>query len=72
MSTASAYKFAESVAAAIGSLRGKDGFEDLKNLSEHTNTEIPSCLRDLDKRDVMHGDVIEIDEMRGAILNCLK
>ena len=72
VSTASAYKFAESVAAAIGSLRGKDGFEDLKNLSKHTSTEIPCCLRDLDKRDVIHGDVIKVGEMRKAILNCLK
>lgn len=66
-STASAYKFADSVAHSIGIGEEKNGFEYVKALYEKTHVRIPSGLRDLDKKPVRHGDVIEIRQMEEAV-----
>jgi len=86
-STASAYKFSEAVASALG-IDIKEFLEDehkddckastiseaakiLVALNEKTTVEIPYGLKDLDKREVRHPGVIEIEKMNDTVLECL-
>ena len=71
-STASAYKFAESVADALGIDKGKDGFESVLKVKEKTGVFVPEGLRNLDKKRVRHDGLIDIDEMKQTILKCKK
>lgn len=71
-STASAYKFAESVAKACGIGPCKDGFEYVAALAEATGVEVPYGLKDLDKKPVLHKGVIDADKMPEAVLEALK
>ena len=71
-STASAYKFAESVAKACGIGPCKDGFEYVKALEKATEIEVPYGLRDLDKKPVLHKGVIDSEKMQEAVLEALK
>ncbi len=82
-STASAYKFAENVAAALGIGSGKvrmmtgsaeepTGFDYVRALYQYTGVEIPSGLRDLDKKPVLHKGVCDKDKMAQAVLDVLK
>ncbi|MCL6639491.1 MAG: threonine synthase, partial [Firmicutes bacterium] len=74
-STASPFKFNESVAGAVlgeKAVRGRDEFELLELLSAKSKMEIPPGLKDLDQKPVLHSRVVARDEMReavGAILN---
>ncbi len=68
-STASAYKFADSVAHSIGLGDEENGFEYVKALHEKTNVRIPAGLKDLDKKPVRHSGVIETAEMAEAVEN---
>ncbi len=68
-STASAYKFAGSVAHSIGLGDEENGFEYVKALHEKTNVRIPAGLKDLDKKPVRHSGVIETAEMAEAVEN---
>ena len=70
-STASPYKFADSVARAIGLEECKDGFEYLRELYKATEVPVPSGLKDLDKKPVRHKGVLEINEMPQAVKDCL-
>ena len=71
-STASAYKFAESVAKACGIGPRKDGFEYVKALAEKTGVAIPYGLCDLDKKPVLHKGVIASGQMQEAVLEALR
>lgn len=71
-STASAYKFAESVAQAIGLAKEDNGFEYVKAVEAATGVKVPSGLRDLDKKEIRHRDVIEIPDMIGAVESSVK
>lgn len=62
-STASAYKFAESVAAAIGVPAEEDCFKLLEKLEETTGVSIPKGLQNLDKKEIRHKGVIEVADM---------
>ena len=66
-STASPYKFAESVALSIGLEERESGFEYIKEIEEKTGVPVPAALRDLDSKPIRHGDVIEISEMEKAV-----
>ena len=66
-STASPYKFARSVAESIGINGCKNDFGYVEELSKTTGVEIPEGLRDLNKKEVLHKDVIEVREMADAI-----
>ena len=66
-STASAYKFAESVAESIGLPKEANGFECVKALNKATDIRIPKGLRDLDKKEVRHREVIDKDKMLEAV-----
>lgn len=71
-STASAYKFAESVAQAIGLAKEDNGFEYVKAVEAATGVKVPSGLRDLDKKEIRHRDVIEIPDMISAVESSVK
>ena len=71
-STASAYKFAESVAQAIGLAKEENGFEYVKAVEAATGVKVPSGLKDLDKKEIRHRDVIEIPDMIGAVESSVK
>ena len=71
-STASAYKFADSVAHAIGLGDEENGFEYEKALAAATGVRVPAGLRDLDKKPVRHKGVIEVSQMAGAIEESVK
>lgn len=70
-STASPYKFADSVAKAIGLSECKDGFEYVREVNEVTGVPVPSGLKDLDKKPVLHTGVLDIDQMAQAVKDCL-
>lgn len=69
-STASPYKFADSVAKAIGLAECKDGFEYVREVNEATGVPVPSGLKDLDKKPVLHTGVLDIDQMAQAVKDC--
>ena len=71
-STASAYKFAASVAEAIGIEGDMNGFEFIEAVNKKTGVEIPEGLRDLDRKEIRHRGVIEIGEMKKAVEESLK
>lgn len=72
-STASAYKFAESVAKSCGLMTdGMSGFDCVKALGEDTGVTIPQGLRNLDKKPVLHKGVCKKEEMAQAVLGALK
>lgn len=71
-STASAYKFADSVCEAIGIGKGKDGFDSVRRLAYETSVKIPSGLKDLDQKEIRHRGVLNLNEMPQAVLDSLK
>lgn len=71
-STASAYKFADSVARSIGLSEEADGFAYVKALSDETGVRVPGALRDLDKKPVRHDSVIGVAEMAKAVMNSVR
>jgi len=72
VSTASAYKFADSVAHSIGLGEEANGFEYIKAIGVETGVRIPGALRDLDKKPVRHKGVITIEQMPQAVENSVK
>ena len=70
-STASAFKFAESVADAIGVQEEADCFRLLEILSKQTGVNIPKGLQNLDKKEIRHTGVIEVSEMSATVENLL-
>ena len=82
-STASAYKFAEAVATAIGLDEGKvkvlagaakeaTGFDYVKALEKETKVAVPYGLANLEERPVLHTGVCEAATMADAVLEALK
>ena len=82
-STASAYKFAESVADACGLDVGKvkvlansaaepTGFDYVKALEKATGMRVPSGLRDLEDNPVLHDRVCAKDEMSEVVMEVLE
>ena len=73
-STASPFKFGQSVAEAILKpelLKGQDEFAIAKTLSEYTGVTLPVGLRDLDKRTVLHQTVSTKEAMGETVLKYL-
>jgi threonine synthase len=66
-STASAYKFADSVAAAIGLEIEEDGFTNVRNLNKKTKVRIPAGLKGLENKVVRHTEVLDIDQMKESV-----
>lgn len=71
-STASAYKFADSVAKSIGLGEEANGFEYVKSLAAKTGVRIPAGLKDLENKPVRHTGVIEVPEMAKAVEESVK
>ncbi len=70
VSTASPFKFNKTVAESLfgtDSVNNKNEFEILKDLSEKTGWEIPSPLRDLDKKPVLHKRICEVSAMKSEV-----
>ncbi len=73
-STASPFKFNESVARAIfgePGVKGKSEFQLLDALSEECGLPIPQGLADLDKKKVIHKQVCSREEMAGQVKKIL-
>lgn len=71
-STASPYKFAADVYAALTGETDVEPLAALTRLAAKTNTSIPYPLQDLEKRAVRFDSVIPADRMREAILDFCK
>ncbi len=69
--TASAYKFADSAAEAIGIGKGNDGFDSIKKLAAETGVPVPKALKDLDKKEIRHEGVIDISAMKDSVREAL-
>ncbi|MGF6375378.1 threonine synthase [Clostridiales Family XIII bacterium PM5-7] len=72
VSTASAYKFAESVSEAIGLGEEENGFKYVEALAAKTGVRIPKGLKDLDKKEIRHTGVINVDEMQETVAKVVK
>ena len=70
-STASAYKFAESVATAMGIGPCEDGFAYVAALAQATGVAVPYGLKDLDKKPVLHTGVVDAAAMADAVKGSL-
>ena len=71
-STASAYKFAEAVDAALGLAPCEDGFACMRRLEQETGVKIPYGLRNLEEKPVLHKGVCDPDALKQAILESLR
>lgn len=71
-STASAYKFAESVAKSIGLSEQEDDFRYVEALEEATGVRIPKGLKDLDKKEIRHKGVIDAEQMEATVEEAVK
>lgn len=70
-STASAYKFADSVARAVGLKEETDGFAYVKALNKKTGVKIPEGLKNLESKEIRHKEVIEVSDMADAVSRSL-
>ncbi|QAT41968.1 threonine synthase [Aminipila luticellarii] len=66
-STASAYKFADSVARSIGLEEEKDGFAYVKALHEKTGVRIPAGLKALESKPIRHTGVLDLEQMKESV-----
>ena len=82
-STASAYKFADSAAKALGLDENKvrvlagtsadvTGFDYMKALEKETGVKIPAGLRGLEEKPVLHKNVCSAEAMAEAVMDALK
>ncbi|TDW16617.1 threonine synthase [Breznakia blatticola] len=69
LSTASPYKFTNSVYEALHGTTSDDEFVLMEKLHEETRVPIPTNLVDLDKKEVLHEDVIDKTEMEAYVLD---
>jgi len=69
--TASAYKFADSVADAIGIGRGDDGFASVQAIAAATGVPIPSGLLGLEDKPILHNNVVKAIHMDDAVKTAL-
>jgi len=65
--TASAYKFAESVAKSIGLGHEPDEFAYVRTLNKKTGVNIPKALNGLKNKEIRHTGILEINEMKQAV-----
>jgi threonine synthase len=70
-STASAYKFADTVSPCIGLPAASDGFASIDALHKTTGISIPAGLRGLNERPITQSGSLSADEMKDAIRELL-
>jgi threonine synthase len=69
LATASPYKFVNAVMSSIdGSYDGRDDFYLLEKMAELTKREVPSQIAELQKKEKIHDETIEIDKMESVVL----
>jgi threonine synthase len=66
-STASPYKFAGSVAITLGLGREEDEFVYIDKIRDYTGVPIPYGLMNLDKKPILHGEVIFRGDIKDAV-----
>ena len=66
-STASPYKFAESVAESIGLGKEDDDFKYIVAINKATHVPVPAGLKDLTEKKILHKGLIEIPEMKETV-----
>ena len=71
-STASAYKFAESVCEAIGLPQFRNGFDAISALYAFTGVTVPKGLRNLDSKAVRHTGVVDKEQLWDAVKGSLQ
>lgn len=71
VSTASPYKFCDSVLQAIGVKAEGRGTELIARLSAETGTPVPAPLEGLDRREVRFNEIADREEMPAAVLRSL-
>ena len=71
-STASAYKFAESVAKSIGLGEEENGFRYVDALAEASGVRIPRGLQGLETKEIRHTGVIDVDQMMATVEAAVK
>ena len=71
-STASPYKFAESVANSIGLPDEPDGFRCIDAVHEETGVRIPLAMKGLRDKKILHDSVIAVTEMKNAVSGSLE
>ncbi|MBR5001351.1 MAG: threonine synthase, partial [Firmicutes bacterium] len=71
-STASAYKFAESVCEAIGLPQFRNGFDAISALYAFTGVTVPKGLRNLDSKTVRHTGVMDKEQLWDAVKGSLQ
>lgn len=75
VSTASPFKFNDSVAKAIfeeDMVEGKTEFQLIKVLEKECNLKIPENLRDLDKKPIIHKNICDKESMKAKLEEILK
>ncbi len=70
-STASPYKFAQTVAGAIGLPGSGDPFKAFGDLCAATGVPVPGALRGLSERKILHGDTIDKEDMKQRVREIL-
>ena len=70
-STASPYKFCDSVLSALGEESDAPGTELIEKLSKVTKTAVPGPLAGLDKREKRFWIVVEKQDMRKTVADFL-
>ena len=71
-STASPYKFADSVLSALTDEKAENDFDKVRQLSRLTSTEIPEPIKALENADIRFKEVCEKNEMLSAVYSALK
>jgi len=72
LSTASPYKFAKSVVHALYKSDESDEFEQMKQLYEKTQVDIPINLQNLNTLPLLHNDVIKKEDMKDYVKKHIK
>jgi len=71
-STASAYKFADTITGILGLSGGRDGFEAIDILHRNTEAPVPAGLKGLADKPVLHDESIRLEEMGDRIAAALR
>ena len=71
-STASPYKFADSVLTAVGQKKADSEFDKVRLLSELTHTSIPAPIAALENAHVRFKEICEKDQMASAVFAALQ
>lgn len=70
-STASPFKFADSVLVALGEQKSNNGLENLQLLSDITNLDIPKSLNELKNQEIRFNKVIEKENIKDEAISLI-